>query len=128
MIVESRGSVGPAVDGHGGYWRTAFLVCLPTSKIALKIVSGPIFHAKHAGNIKSDLHPGKPFVAFVALEYKLGFAQMCWPTLGQLWSIPGQRWPIPGQHYRFQANIGRFSANVAGISEQLGLEHKLGFA
>ena len=87
------------LNGHGGYWRTAFLVCLPTSKIALKIVSGPISHAKHAGNIKSDLHPGKPFVAFVALEYKLGF----------------------------QANIGRFSVDIAGISGPLGLEHKLGF-
>ena len=52
----------------------------------------------------------------------------CWPTLGHRWPIPGQRWPISGQHYRFQANVGRFSANVAGVSEQLGLEHKLGFA
>ena len=67
-----------------------------------------------------------------ALSVQLPLRSMCGGPrtigLGQRWPVLGQRWPIPGQHYRFQANVGRFAANVAGISEQLGLEHKLNFA
>ena len=34
--------------------RTAFLVGLATGQSAVKVDSGPIFHAEHAGNIKFD--------------------------------------------------------------------------
>ena len=60
FTTENVQTVG-SENGHGGWCRTAFLVGLATGKSALKIDSGPIFHAEHAGNIKFDLHPAKPW-------------------------------------------------------------------